>query len=293
MRLISRLTIKFVLTAIIVTGCSLPREARFTDIATRAGFESGTVTSGEYELRFYKRQTAADPNKLTIYLEGDGSPWATPSIVARDPTARRPTALELMSHDPGNTLYLARPCYHQPEAPGCPPRMWTDGRYSELVVDTMADAIRSLTDSSGSSPDIRLVGFSGGGVLAVLLAERVPRVTEVVTLAANLDTEGWTRFHRYSKLGSSLNPAARAPLPEHIHQLHLFGGEDANVPPHLARPFAEKQQNAVVAVVPDFDHQCCWEAAWSKVLASLSRWTDICSDLRAHHRDIDCRRTTD
>jgi pimeloyl-ACP methyl ester carboxylesterase len=117
--------------------------------------------------------------------------------------------------------------------------------------------------------EVTLIGYSGGGVLAMLIAPRVERVTRVVTVAANLDIDAWARHHGYSRLGGSLNPATASPLPPTTRQVHLAGGRDARVPPHLSRPVAERQPSARFLVIPDFDHRCCWEREWPAVLAAL------------------------
>ena len=52
-----------------------------------------------------------------------------------------------------------------------------------------------------------LIGYSGGGVLAMLLAEQFPATQAVVTVAGNLDTDAWAIEHGYSPLRGSLNPA--------------------------------------------------------------------------------------
>lgn len=288
MRFISRLAIRFVLVVLLLAGCSASREARYSRIAADAGFETGSVQVDEYALRYYLRQDTGDSTRLTIYLEGDGSPWATPTRIARDPTARQPTALELMSEDRGNTLYVARPCYHLADASGCDPTIWTGARYSTEVVTTMTSAIQALLPRFEDIDQVRLVGHSGGGVLAVLIAEQLPRVTEVITIAANLDVAKWANHHRYSALSESANPAVRKPLRSSIRQLHLYGAEDTNVPVELARTYFDRQSEITVAVFPQFDHQCCWRAAWSKVLAAATRWTHICATLQDDNPKIDC-----
>jgi pimeloyl-ACP methyl ester carboxylesterase len=206
-----------------------------------------------------------------VYLEGDGLPWVTRTRVARDPTPRTPLARRLMARDPGPALFLGRPCYDGlAEAPGCSPWLWTQGRYSEAVVRSMAAALEQAL-GPGPDRDVTLIGYSGGGVLAMLIAARVPRVRLVVTIAANLDIAAWADHHGYSRLLGSLDPAAQPPLPERIRQIHLAGGQDRRVPPWLSEATAARQPNARLIVVPGFDHRCCWERAWPAILAGLDQ----------------------
>ena len=77
--------------------------------------------------------------------------------------------------------------------------------------------------------NVVLIGYSGGGTIAWLMAARIPETTRVVTIAANLDIDEWTRIHDYSRLAGSLNPALAPALTPAIEQLHFVGGRDTNV----------------------------------------------------------------
>ncbi|MGE3772290.1 MAG: alpha/beta hydrolase, partial [Gammaproteobacteria bacterium] len=77
--------------------------------------------------------------RVHVYLEGDGRPFATRRLPAGDPTPRRRLARELMALDPTPSIYLARPCYEGlAKAPGCAPALWTEARYGEAVVASLA-----------------------------------------------------------------------------------------------------------------------------------------------------------
>jgi pimeloyl-ACP methyl ester carboxylesterase len=73
----------------------------------------------------------------------------------------------------------------------------------------------SLKQRSGSTR-LTLVGYSGGGTIAVLLAARRSDVAEVITVAANLDVGYWTQRDGLSPLTGSLDPAGGNP------RLHPF-----------------------------------------------------------------------
>jgi hypothetical protein len=105
----------------------------------------------------------------------------------------------------------------------------------------------------------------------MLLAERLSRVSAVVTLAGNLDVVRWTQLHGYSPLRGSLNPAERAPLPHRIRQWHWMGGRDRNVPPASVRPVLAGGASTRVEVLPDIDHRCCWEEVWPRLLGAMEQ----------------------
>jgi len=133
----------------------------------------------------------------------------------------------------------------------------------------MRAALTTLV-SANAITSLVLIGHSGGGTLAMLLAERVPRVRLVVTLAGNLDTDAWTTWHGYTTLEHSLNPARRPPLPQHIDQRHYVGENDKNVPPEMLKAAVKQQKNAQIFVLDNLAHQQGWDDHWTKILQTIN-----------------------
>jgi len=245
-------------------GCASP-SAQFTqraaDLGLRAEVVPGTVFQHVVLLR------AERPSRtLHIYLDGDGTPWH-PWGPASDPTPRNPLVLRLMALDPEPSLYLGRPCYLGfSQTPPCTSALWTTERYSETVVSSMATALSRFLE--GTEVDrLVWVGYSGGGTLAMLLAPRFKRTTDLVTIAGNLDIDAWADLHGYARLAGSLNPARLPALPERIHQRHYAGGRDRVVPREvIARGPIDPD---AVIVIPTYDHICCWEAIWPTLLVDV------------------------
>lgn len=206
---------------------------------------------------------------MHVYLEGDGTPWLG-GRSAKYPTPRNPLMLKLMRLDTATSVYLGRPCYHGlQQSENCESKWWTSHRYSEQVVNSMAAALQKL--AGNNQQPVVLLGHSGGGTLAMLLAERLPNIKAVVTLAGNLDIHAWTQLHHYPPLQGSLNPAERTPLPGHVHQLHLAGGRDRNVPAKfIQRVAASQHQLAEYHYFERYDHTCCWQEIWPAVLNELN-----------------------
>jgi pimeloyl-ACP methyl ester carboxylesterase len=247
--------------------------------STTDGFEQAIAANGlvtqtlhvrEFRLLSVHKPGHADNDRLHVYLSGDGTPWIRQRWVATDPTPREPVALNLMVRDSAEAVYLGRPCYHHIDPrPPCDPTLWTSHRYGETVVATMTSALRQMLGALPGPRRVTLIGYSGGGVLAMLIAQRLSPVDRVVTIAANLDIDAWTRHHGYSALAGSLNPAELPALPPAVEQLHLVGGRDQVVPPALTAAAAAIQPGAVVVTVADFDHHCCWEGLWGGILGML------------------------
>jgi len=203
-----------------------------------------------------------------VYLEGDGRPWKFRIFPATDPTYGRSLVIPLMASDKGPAVYLGRPCYNgTATARGCDPSMWTSGRYSITVVKSMAAAIEQLRVQSGAR-NVRLIGHSGGGALAMLIAQQI-EVAQVITLAGNLDTDAWTTHHRYTPLFASLNPAKQTSLSDDIVQWHFLAGKDTVVPPSIVSQFIQTQSNAIGIQLDEFDHSCCWAGIWPRVVSSI------------------------
>jgi alpha-beta hydrolase superfamily lysophospholipase len=146
--------------------------------------------------------------------------------------------------------------------------LWTDARYSEAVVASMAAVVRQLV-AQGSYRQVAWFGHSGGGTLAMLTAARIPESAAVVTVAANLDIDAWADVHQARHLAGSLNPARQPILPNTVIQRHYVGGRDEIVPPEITRRGVKA--GAEVIVVADYDHRCCWEELWPTILADIAK----------------------
>jgi dienelactone hydrolase len=108
-----------------------------------------------------------------------------------------------------------------------------------------------------SFKQVVLIGYSGSGTLAVLMAPYVPEVKTIVTVATNLDVEAWSRYHGYKPLPDSLNPAWIV-LNANLRQIHIAGLDDNIVPAQIIKFYVEKQVNALYLPYAHYDHHCCW-----------------------------------
>ena len=245
--------------ACVLVACASPVEIN-DRFAAAQGFSRSVVRGAGFSHVVYTTSTG-EGSAWHIYIEGDGRPWQSRYSVAHDPTSAMPLMLRLMQQDAAPSIYLGRPCYQgMAEETDCKPWAWTHGRYSEQVVSSMQAALEKLIERHAIS-ELALFGHSGGGALAMLLAERIPQIKTIVTLAGNLDTEAWTLKHGYSELAGSLNPAKRAGLPSAIRQYHFLGSEDRDIPHDLPE---ERGMNHIV--IEGVGHAPGWEEVYCDIL---------------------------
>ena len=158
--------------------------------------------------------------------------------------------------------WLGRPCQYVKD-PACTPSDWTTGRYSQSAVAASSLAIDDLKRRSRATR-LRLVGWSGGGTMAALVAAQRTDVAVLVTLAAPLDLAAWADWHGASPLSGSLDPAT-VTLPAEVNQVHVLGRFDKVVPPALGEA-AARRMGGTVLVWPE-KHTCCWAKRTDRLLA--------------------------
>lgn len=252
----------------VLVGCSSPGQ-RLEQRARAAGLEIIEVPAGEFPSLVYLKRSV-DPSHasvpLTIFLESDGIPWRDGRQPSVDPTTQQPLALDMLIRSPAPAAYVTRPCYHGLRSEKCNVELWTGARYSSDVVESMAATVREAQRRAGATK-VALVGYSGGGTLAVLIAERLDSVASIVTIAANLDTDAWTEHHKYLPLSQSLNPAI-SDRPHPWPELHLRGANDAVVPAATTAKYFSRYPQAQQRTIEGFDHVCCWVRDWPKISAT-------------------------
>jgi pimeloyl-ACP methyl ester carboxylesterase len=238
---------------------------RVEDWAAKRGFRGEEIAAGGFALYSMLRGAGGEA-VLPIYIEGDGASWPSPYQPPLDPTPPRPLALALAAADGARTAaYLARPCQYLDEVQrrNCDVVYWSKRRFAPEVVEAMDRAVSRLKLRAGAHR-VRLVGHSGGGVIAVLLAMRRDDVAGLITVAAPLALSEWTAAHDLSALDQALDPMAQAP-PSPAGSVHFAGGRDAVVPPDIVAAFAGKRGGRL-EVVAEFDHECCWARDWPQLL---------------------------
>lgn len=258
-----------------LSGCAAPGSIggadRIAAWATEHGFSATTIRVDAFRLAAFVRKSSLPVDSLSIYIEGDGAAWVTPYHPPRDPTPHQPIALELAAADTSATvIYLGRPCQYLDARAlqDCDSAYWTERRFAPEVV-VAYDAAISQQKSALAARRLRLIGYSGGGVLATLLAARRDDVELLITVAAPLAVADWVATHNASALTGSLDPAEleqNARLPRSVH---FAGGNDRIVPESVVKGFV-RRKGGQMETIPDFDHECCWVRDWDTLLMRVT-----------------------
>ena len=204
---------------------------------------------------------------IHIYIEGDGRPLNSLGDPSVDPTPEFPLALALMSRDKARSFYIGRPCYFEVYSSECNQNLWTEGRYSEPVVNSLSKVVSNL--SSESKRSVILIGFSGGGALAALIANRNSDVSILMAINGNLDLLEWTKYHGTIPLANSLNPISEQnEVNNLVRKIFLVGEKDAVVPHEISQHYVNQHGGELIEYA-DFSHACCWLDVWGDIFTDL------------------------
>ena len=210
-----------ILLSMTISSCSKTVNTIAYNISKKAGFRPAEIKGGEFVLRVnYRFGKAGAP--LHVYLEGDGRSWLTPSRASYNPTPRDPIGLSLAAQDDAeNVLYIARPCQYVPfdKNPKCAYPYWTHKRFAPEIIKSVS-AVIDRGKQMAKARGVEVIGFSGGGAVAILVASKRRDVIGIRTVAGNLDHQDWTNHHKIDPLKGSLNPVDVAKKVSRIPQIH-------------------------------------------------------------------------
>lgn len=210
---------------------------------------------------------------LHVYIEGDGVAWLSRYRPSPDPTPHNPMALLLAAQDPApNVVYLARPCQFTPRELNahCQVDYWTNKRFAPEVIESFSLALDQIKARSHIGK-LDLIGYSGGGAIAALLAEQRNDIQSLRTVAGYLDIAYVNQQHNVSAMPESLNPIDQARRLQYLPQIHFSGEKDRVISPEVARRFVN-QTGALCArakVVEEMNHHSYWEKEWRQLLDSI------------------------
>ncbi|MGI2027976.1 hypothetical protein [Endozoicomonas acroporae] len=256
-----------VLVACLIFGCESRQQIpEVSPDAYRQG-----LTATIYDQFYWPVYTLAPlqplSDTLRIYIEGDGRAWLRSNRPSMDPTPTNRLVHHLMLKDASPDIaYLGQPCQYKMNG-HCNSRVWTFGRYSKKVVETMNSVVSSLKENGGYR-QLELIGYSGGGSIALLLAANRNDVISVRTVAGNLAPRYLNRYHGVSDMPTALNPESFSSHLSDIPQIHFVGSRDDIVPvevtQHYARTLAD--QSCINILQVEADHLIGWIRQWPELL---------------------------
>lgn len=248
------------------------RVANADGVAGTGGMRKTTVKTKAFVLTAYTRLAAqGKADAMTVYIEGDGLAWMSRTQLSSNPTPRNPTALQLAVLDASpNVVYLARPCqYTDPDVDAkCQSEYWSSKRFAEEVIASTDQAIDHFKTRTGAGT-VYLVGYSGGGAVAALVAGRRKDIGGLRTVAGNLDHVALHRHHKVDQLVGSLNAVDVARNLKGLPQRHYSGTDDETVPAFIADAFAKAVNDprcVRTSRIKGADHRSGWDAVWPSLL---------------------------
>ncbi len=275
------------LVLIFASGCAtmpdfLDRAYAAHKKARQAGFDKEYVRVSGFELMTCQRFTPIEkgnsltgfkrsPETIRVYIEGDGRAWETRSRLSDDPTPSDPIALGLAVVDPSDSVaYIARPGqFPAPNSAVCDPTYWSQRRFSPEVIEAFDRTIGILKKKSGAKY-VELVGYSGGGAIAILVAARRSDIAALRTVVGNLNPKALCSYHNVSRLDGSMDPLDVAQNVAHIPQRHFVGSKDKIVPSSIAESFVKEEGDAnykSITVVNGATHKDGWRERWKELLS--------------------------
>jgi len=246
-------------------------------LAHSAGLHAQVLPGGIFRLQtFYRLQPSsgeAAGTSLRVYIEGDGFAWINRNRISPDPTPRNPVALKLAAADLSPlVLYIARPCQFVGIGPNphCTQQYWTSHRFASEVIESTSLVIDQVKKIAGATA-IELVGFSGGGAVAVLVASRRSDVAGIRTVAGNLDHVILNQQKKVSPLTGSLNAADVAAQVSAIPQIHYVGAGDDIIGAYVAESYirrADSRNCITIKKISSVSHTGGWDDIWPNLIVS-------------------------
>lgn len=202
------------------------------------------VKTDDFQIRTYQKITS-DAEPIHVYIEGDGNAFNKYGQPTNNPTPHAITMRQIaMSDESPNVVYVARPCqFIMSET--CEQSDWTDGRFSEKIIENMYQVIKSIAKKQ----PVMLIGYSGGAMISGLIIEKYPNldVQKWITIAGVLNHSQWTHFFGDMPLQKSLDMKQ---LPQ-IPQIHYVAEYDSVVPMELSVKWVQQQP---LITIPNATH---------------------------------------
>lgn len=250
------------LSVALMGGCTSSIKNFSTEI-TAAGGRATVLQTTPFPLLAAVKKHTEESTTLRVYIEDDGSK-ASESQGSTNPTPKGLMLVKLALNDPAPSAYLARPCQYV-WSERCIQTEWSERRFSSSVITSYQEALEFLKGVHHNQT-FELVGYGGGGAVALLLAATRTDVIRVQTLGGNLTPTTWSRLHQMAPLKGSIDPIKFATKLQIIPQRHLVGKTDLEVPQAVAEAYmlALPEADCLEVTLVEADHSQGWEEAWGR-----------------------------
>ena len=245
-----------------LTACQSPLQ-QLDELAQQHGRRLDTVSGQTFPLLIGEPINPIFSSRIRVYLEGDGRAWATRTQPSLDPSPHDLLVARIAFSDPLESIYLARPCQFV-SSEACTTALWTDRRYSAEVLASLDQALDAIRQRYHNK-DFELIGYSGGGALALLLAATRDDVAQVQTLAGNLSPRYWAQLQQLTPLSGSLEPLDFRERLARLPQRHLLGHADRVIPDEVLQHYQQAlgAASCMTALrLQGVSHAEGWETAW-------------------------------
>ena len=265
----------FILFFFFFTGCSqnIPtanqRLQTLEQIGQKNELEKQVYQLNHFELFTLQQKQLQECKKIKIYIEGDGLAWKSRNVISDNPTPINPMGLNLMTQEKNCSIYIARVGQYTTQS--YDKKYWTSHRFGKIILEDyiqLLDVIKNVYKNQ----TFDLIGYSGGGAFALLIAANRDDIKNVITVAGNLNHSYWSRYLNTSPLDGSLNPVNFANELSHINQYHLIGKNDKIMPYDVFKSYIKyfNDKANIQYFLFDATHSCCWEEIYRNFLLEKS-----------------------
>jgi hypothetical protein len=263
----------FAVVLLCFSGCQISQyRHKLASQISQERFEPVVYHTQPFDILAWEQPNLHPITKLRIYIEGDGLAWVNRYQPSSNPTPTDPIALRLAVADStSKVLYLARPCQYVPLTdPPCNTLIWTEHRFHPDVLNSYQQVLDQMKQK-WQIRSFELVGFSGGGVIAALLAAHRSDVDLLITVAAPLSLNVWVSYHQISPLTGSLDPVNFVTALKKIPQCHFVGKKDRVVPQQIVEDYqAQLDSKQSRIFLEETSHERGWVDHWTQLLGKCS-----------------------
>lgn len=251
-----------------LAACSMNTK-ELANSASEQGAENGLKKTyyNTSKFKVFTLSKITDKNlPIHVYLEGDGRAFIEKNIPSTNPTPHNFLMLNLASQDKyPNILYIARPCQFVEDDKSCTEKYWTYERFSNDIIFSINDVLDNFPNQK-----LELIGYSGGGGIAIYLTTIRNNIDSIRTIAGNIHHQAFNNYHKVPQFINSPNLKTAIFSAQNIPQIHFIGSDDEIVPKTIAQEYQKNQQNTActkLMVVPNATHTDGWEESWLNLLS--------------------------